>query len=60
MDDPSESGTYPVASTEYKFVDAVNIPPNDPNIDVWATVRYPAASAGIDELVLRGCHGVRP
>ena len=54
LDDPSESGTYPVASTEYKFVDAVNIPPNDPNIDVWATVRYPAASAGIDAPIAPG------
>jgi hypothetical protein len=54
MADPSDSGTYPVASTEYKFVDAVNIPPNDPNTDVWATVRYPGAAAGVDAPIAPG------
>ncbi|CAI4033332.1 exported protein of unknown function [Nitrospira tepida] len=54
MVDPSEPGNYPVASTEYKFVDAINIPPNDPNTDVWATVRYPGAAAGPDAAIAPG------
>jgi hypothetical protein len=52
--DPSLPGTYPVASTEYKFVDAINIPPGDPNTDVWATVRYPGTKAAPNAPVAAG------
>jgi hypothetical protein len=44
--DPSEFGPYAVASADYQFVDAFSIPPNDPDLDVWATVRYPGATPG--------------
>jgi hypothetical protein len=52
--DPSLPGTFPVASTEYKFVDAINIPPGDPNTDVWATVRYPALKPGPNAAIAAG------
>lgn len=52
--DPSVAGPYPVASTEYKFVDAIDIPPNDPDTDVWASVRYPGTSAGPDAPIAAG------
>ena len=52
--DPSLPGTFPVASTEYKFVDAINIPPGDPNTDVWATMRYPALKAAPNAPVAAG------
>jgi dienelactone hydrolase len=52
--DPSAPGSYPVASTDYKFVDAINIPPGDPNTDVWATVRYPGTAAGANAPVAAG------
>ena len=43
-----------MASTNLYSVEAINIPPNDPNTDVWATVRYPGAAAGPDAAIAPG------
>jgi dienelactone hydrolase len=51
LDDPSETGPYPVGRTSYDFVDAYDIPwgqYQDQNVDVTAVVAYPGQSAGTD------------
>lgn len=49
VDDPSEFGPYPIGRVDYNFPDAYDIPWGsyaDKNVDVRATVTYPAQTTG--------------
>jgi hypothetical protein len=51
VDDPSDFGPYPIGRVDYDFPDAYDIPWGsyaDKNVDVRATVTYPAQTTGTD------------
>ncbi len=73
IDDPADTGPYPVGRTDYNFVDAYDIPYGqymDQNVDMRAVVAYPGQAAGTNVpvggpngrlpivLILHGNHNV--